>query len=141
MAKRKTATVSHVGKDVVVVTPPAQSAPVRRRRGAGAIVRRKGGRRRRSSGGGAFGGGGASFQNKMMATGVGGLMYGFVEKMFPNLPTIPVIGKSGTIALACYFFGPKHGLIRDVGVAAAAIAGYSFGKTGVISGHGGFEEE
>jgi hypothetical protein len=138
MARRKAgATVTHAGKDVVVVTP--QSAPVqRRRRSSGGVTRRRkgSGRRRRSTAGGE-----GNYQNKMVAVGMGGVVYGFLEKQWPNMPTIPIVGKSGTIAAVCYFMGPKHRIIRDVGIAAAAIAGYSFGKTGTVSGDGGFDDD
>lgn len=52
------------------------------------------------------------------------------------MPTIPMLGKSGTVAAACYFLKPKGQLMQDVGIAAAAIAGYTFGATGHVSGHG-----
>jgi len=62
------------------------------------------------------------------------MAYGFLEKQWPGMPTLPLVGKSGTIALLSYFLAPKMPILRDVGVAAAAIAGYTLGKTGVISG-------
>lgn len=51
-----------------------------------------------------------------------------------QIPSLPMVGKSGTIAIAAYFFRGKHPIVKDVGVAAAAIAGYSFGKTGTVEG-------
>jgi hypothetical protein len=74
-------------------------------------------------------------RNVMMGVAVGGLAYGLIEKSFPSMPTLPLIGKSGTVALACYFFGGSNPLIRDIGIAAAAIAGYSLGKEGHVSGY------
>lgn len=69
---------------------------------------------------------------------MGGFGYGLIEKMLAKygagFPSLPLVGKSGTIAIACYFLGGKHPLIRDVGIAASAIAGYSFGKEGKVSG-------
>ena len=47
---------------------------------------------------------------------------------------IPGIGRSGTVALAVYFLKPSNQILQDMGVAAAAIAGYSFGETGSVSG-------
>lgn len=81
-------------------------------------------------------------KNVLMGTAMGGFAYGFIEKQWGNqIPSLPVIGKSGAIALACYFFAPRHPIIKDVGIAAAAIAGYSFGKTGTISGeYDGFSQ-
>lgn len=90
---------------------------------------RSGGRRRRSSG---IGGGGGA--NVFISHAVGGFAVGFIEKSFPNLPSLPLVGKKGAIALAAYFLRGKHPVIQDVGKAAAAISGYEFGKTGVISG-------
>jgi len=115
------------GNDIVVVNAPA---PVARRSG-GTIRRRR--RRRSSSAGG--GSSGASYKNKLIQTGIGGFGYGVIEKFVGDkIPEIPILGKSGTIALGCYFLGRNNAMIRDVGVAAAAIAGYSFGKTGTVSG-------
>lgn len=70
----------------------------------------------------------------MQGVAIGGLGYGLLAKHFPNLPRIPGIGRSGTVALAVYFLKPKSELLRDVGIAAAAIAGYSFGESGTVSG-------
>jgi len=67
---------------------------------------------------------------------LGGFIYGYLEKTFgASIPALPVIGKSGAIALGAYFLGGKSpGLIADVGNAASVIAGYSFGSTGKVSG-------
>lgn len=135
MARRKAASVTRTksGDSVVVVAPPA--APVRRsggRRRAAAAPKKK--RRHRSNSGLPVGG---SYRNRMLATGIGGAVYGFIEKQFPNMPTVPLLGKSGTVALAAYFFGSSYPIVRDVGLAAAAIAGYSLGGTGRISGYFG----
>jgi len=74
--------------------------------------------------------------NKSGSLALGGFIYGYIEKTFgPQLPALPLIGKTGAIALAAYFLGGKHpGLIADVGNAASVIAGYSFGSTGKVSG-------
>lgn len=69
------------------------------------------------------------------ALALGGFIYGYIEKNVPQVPTLPLIGKSGTIALAMYFLGGKSpGIMADVGNAASVIAGYSFGSTGKVSG-------
>lgn len=70
----------------------------------------------------------------MMAVAIGGFAYGIIEKSFPSLPTLPVLGKSGTVALAIHFMGGNNPMLRDIGIAAASIAGYSLGKTGTVSG-------
>ena len=120
--------VGRPGQSIVVVEPTpqrVQTAPVK-----------SGRRRRRGGGGGGGGAGGRSVKGRrMMGIAVGGFAYGMLEKAFPGLPTLPVVGKSGTVALAVYFFGGNNEIINDIGIAAAAIAGYSLGSTGSISGY------
>ena len=72
----------------------------------------------------------------MQGVALGGLAYGLLVKNWPTLPRIPGIGRSGTVALAVYFLKPSNPILRDMGVAAAAIAGYTFGEQGSISGDG-----
>jgi hypothetical protein len=70
----------------------------------------------------------------MQGVALGGLGYGLLRKNWSSMPRIPGIGASGTVALAVYFLKPKMKLLQDIGIAAAAIAGYSFGETGTVSG-------
>lgn len=74
----------------------------------------------------------------MVGAGIGGAVLGFVDKTFPGLPTVPIIGKAGTIALAAYMLsrrgGMGGGILRDVAMAAAAVAGYQLGSEGKIHG-------
>jgi hypothetical protein len=114
---------------VIKVSAP-RAAPVKRTK-----------RRRAHSGGGGgrgIGGGatGAMTPTRSGALALGGFIYGFLEKQFGSqIPSLPIVGKSGAIALGAYFLGGKSpGLIADVGNAASVIAGYSFGSTGKVSG-------
>lgn len=74
----------------------------------------------------------------MAATAFGGFALGFVDKNFPTLPTLPLIGRAGTIAVGAYllgkFGGLRSGLVRDVALAGAAVAGYEMGKDGKVVG-------
>jgi hypothetical protein len=70
-----------------------------------------------------------------MAVGLGGAAVGWIEKTWPNLPSISIVGKKGTIALAAYFLRGKLPYAREVCLAASAIAGYQFGKEGTVSGY------
>jgi uncharacterized membrane protein YccC len=74
--------------------------------------------------------------NAIIGAAIGGAAYGFIVKSFPQLPTMPLIGKSGTVAALCYFFGGRQPLIRDIGIAAASIAGYTLATQGKIEGGG-----
>lgn len=76
----------------------------------------------------------AGIQKRMLGTAIGGFGYGLLVKNWPNMPKIPGIGRSGTVALAVYLLKPSNKLIQDLGIAASAIAGYSFGETGSVSG-------
>lgn len=128
---RRTQTRS--GSEIVVV----QAGPPARTRSSGGIRRRRSGgggkRRRRSSSGG---GGSHGIQQRIQRTALGGFAYGLIVKNVPQLPRLPLIGRSGTVALAVWFLKPKSQLLQDVGIAAAAIAGASFGETGTVSGDG-----
>lgn len=111
------------------------AAPVARRSGGGGVRRRRsGGRKRRRSSSRSGGGGGGSIDKRIQHTALGGLAYGLLVKNWSSMPRLPGIGRSGTIALAVYFLKPKNQILQDLGVAAAAIAGYSFGETGTVSG-------
>ena len=74
----------------------------------------------------------------LLAVGLGGAAFGYLEKTFPNFPSLPLIGRSGTIAIAAYFLskrgGMGGGIVRDIALAGAAITGCQLGKTGVVSG-------
>lgn len=57
---------------------------------------------------------------------------GFMDK----LPSIPVVGRKGTLAIAAWYFS-KHGggkIARDVALIAAVLAGHELGTTGKVSG-------
>jgi hypothetical protein len=73
----------------------------------------------------------------LLGSAIGGAAYGWIEKSFPTLPTVPFVGRAGTVAIAGYFVS-KQGIggqiVKDVTIAAAVIAGYQLGKTGHVSG-------
>jgi len=97
-------------------------------------------KRRRKGGGGGHSRALGAATGSMSATksgslALGGFIYGYLEKNVTQIPTLPLIGKSGAIALIAYFMGGKNpGIIADIGNAASVIAGYSFGSTGRVSG-------
>ena len=127
MAKRRSSSAAAIVRAVPVRAPApviriAAPRPVQPKK----ITHRR--RRHHSSGG-----------RGIVATAIGGAVLGFIEKTFPSLPTLPVVGRAGTVAIAAYFVG-KHSsgsvatIARDVSIAAAAIAGYQLGKSGKIEG-------
>lgn len=125
MARRRRST----GSAKIIRIPTAQKAPIINVRAPSAPAKRKGTRRR--SGGKS---GGGLTKEVLIGSALGGLALGFIEKTFPNIPTIPVLGKKGTIALAAYFLGKRVPYSREIGIAAAVLAGHQLGKEGTISG-------
>lgn len=127
MAKRKRTTTRRrsAAKTITVRQP----APVVVRTTS---VAKRSAPRRRSSRRGV--GGGDNFGRTMLACGLGGAAVGFLEKTFPNLPTLTFLGKKGTIAAAAYLLRRQLPYAKEVAISAAAIAGYEFGKEGRVSG-------
>jgi hypothetical protein len=125
MARKKTAS-----RAMVAYRAPAQKAPIVNVR----VAQPKKAKHRR----GGRGHGKGNLQKTMMGSAIGGYALGFVEKQFPNLPSVPVLGKKGTIALVAYFLANKGGqlgtIARDVAIVAAGVAGYQYGSTGTVSG-------
>jgi len=121
--KRRSAT------QIVRAFPVSRPAPIIIRQ-TSARAPKKVRHRRRSKAGSSSG---------LLAVALGGAMLGFLEKQFPNLPTLPIVGRAGTIAIAGHYIGKHMGgtfgtLLRDTSIAAAAIAGHELGSTGKISG-------
>jgi hypothetical protein len=78
---------------------------------------------------------GESSEKVLAAHAMGGFILGYIDKTQPNIPTIPILGRAGTIAVAAHFIGKgKPGIATNVRNAAAAVAGYEFGNKGTISG-------
>lgn len=83
------------------------------------------------------GGGDHLSQQRLISLALGGAAFGFIEKSFgAQLPTLPIVGRAGTITLIAYYFskGRAGGILKDVARAGAVLAGYQIGTTGKISG-------
>lgn len=77
-----------------------------------------------------------------MRAAVAAAVYGYVSKsgLFEKLPVIPVLGRTGSIALLAHFaarsgFGGPW--MREAATIAATIAGYQLGSTGAVAGDAG----
>lgn len=133
MAKRKGSTSTQIIR--VPAAAPRSAAPIVKVSVPRAIAaphhKKKGHHRRRS-----HGDGGSLTQEGLQRHAIGGVAYGFIEKNFgAQIPTLPLVGRAGAIAIGCLIFGKgRGGIIADVGKAAAVIAGYQFGTTGKVSG-------
>lgn len=136
MAKRRRRS-STTTKIVRVGAAPRVAAPIIRVSAprAPARRRRRGGRRRSHGGGGGIGG---IVSNEAIQMAIGGALYGYAVKsgLVAKLPAIPVLGRTGTAAIALDYWS-RHGGGRwahSAARAAAAIAGYQLGSTGAIQG-------
>lgn len=129
MAKRKTTKTmsAPAGASVSTRRVGGQSVVVVREKAAQVARKVKGARR--------SGAAGTSLQGDIRKAAMGGAGVGFIEKTFGDkIPKVPYVGRKGAIALAVYMFKPKMPLLRDVGIAAAAMAGYQLAREGKIDG-------
>jgi hypothetical protein len=128
MAKRRARTAHRTSTTSIIRAP----APIIRVSAPRAVTKhKKKGHRRSAASGGSLG---------KRATGalVGGWVLGYIDKNFPTLPVIPMLGKAGTIAGASYLLATKMHVkfAADVCLAAASVAGYEMATTGHILGEG-----
>lgn len=63
-----------------------------------------------------------------------GYLLGMLDKAGTAIPTIPVLGKAGTLAVGLHFLGKGNKMMSEASLAAAAIAGYEMGNLGKVSG-------
>lgn len=134
MAKRATARKTSSG--VVVVSAP--SAPTRRR--SSSVTRRRSRKGKRHYRGNVGGGGGFLNGDRVGAI-IGGFVLGMLDKNGTSLPTVPMLGRAGTLGVGLYFAGKQFRMpiLVHGATAALAIASYQLGSTGKIAGVEGFD--
>jgi hypothetical protein len=116
----------------IVRAAPAGAAPIVRisaPRPVAAPKKKRGGRRRASSAS-------APGTAGVVQFAMGGAALAMVEKSGIDLPTIPLIGKKGTIGVAAYFIGKqtRSPLAFTVARLCAGLAAYEYMKDGKVSG-------
>jgi hypothetical protein len=129
MAKKRARTAHRTSTTSIIRAP----APIIRVSAPRAATHHKKKHHRRSSAAG-----GGSLAKRATGALVGGWVLGYIDKNFPTLPTIPMLGKAGTIAGAAYLLATKMHVkfAADVCLAAASVAGYEMSTTGKIIGDG-----
>jgi hypothetical protein len=129
VAKKKTA---HLVPYQFRAAAAPQTIVVRTRR-APAKAHKKPHRRRHHSGGlgGALGGLG-----HLAPVAAGAFALGLLDRQGTKFPTIEVLGRAGSIAVAAHFAAKflRMPVLRDVSIAAAAVALYEYGSTGKVVG-------
>lgn len=125
MARKKRTTTKPGGTNIVIRND--DRGPITRR------TRGRRGGRRRSGGGGGGGNGGA---RSIAAAALAGAGFGLLEKVADNykVPSIPLLGKKGTIAIAAYMLRRQHPLIGEVAYAGFVLAGFELVREGKVSG-------
>jgi len=92
-----------------------------------AAPKKKGHRRHHSASG--------SGSEKHRAGAIGAsLVLGLLDKQGTTFPTVPMLGRAGSLALACYFLRKKNPMLNHAATGFASIAAYQFGRSGSISG-------
>ena len=127
--KKRSAPMARTKTQIVRYTAPRTTAPIIIRQRAAPSHKKK---HRRH-----HGGGDSLSTQRLTSLALGGAAFGFIEKSFgAQLPTLPIIGRAGTITLIAYYFskGRAGGILKDVARAGAVLAGYQIGTTGKISG-------
>lgn len=89
---------------------------------------RKGGKRHHG------GSGDNSMTNVLLYPAGAGLILAYIEKNSMNVPTIPMLGRAGTLALASWWFRKHHKALVKLASGFAAIAAYEWEKDGQIAG-------
>jgi hypothetical protein len=84
--------------------------------------------------------GGKGGKSGLVACAAAGFALGYLDKNATTFPTIPVLGRAGTLAVALYYWkGSIFGFsTRDLSEGFAAIAAYEYATKGSISGPGGW---
>jgi len=135
MAKRApNATTVPAGGTVVIPFPQQQAITTTRRTRRGSVTRR--GRRKGSRRGRPVGGGGGFLNQERIGAMVGGFLLGMIDKQGTAVPTIPMLGRAGTVGVALYFAGKqfKMPILVHSSTAALAVATYQIGREGKIAG-------
>ncbi len=136
MPRRKTATVRMLpaprSSGPIIVTTP--SAPARRRSSGRRSARRSPVRRRVSRGVRAAGS--ALINSERLGALGGALVMGLIDKQGTALPTVPFLGRAGTVGVALWF-ASKHFRSPSMNHAATgmlSIAAYELARDGKIAG-------
>lgn len=72
--------------------------------------------------------------SSLMADAVVGYVMGYLDKTGTAVPTVPVLGRAGTLAVGCYFFRGSMPILRRAVAPLVSIAAYEMGRDGKIAG-------
>lgn len=127
--KKKTATKAITVHETIRMPSPKPQTIVVRQAASATHTKPKGGHRRSSGGGG-----GDNFMGVVGEPALAGLVLGYINKNQTSVPTLPGLGRAGTLALACWFFRKQHPILRKLAPGFAAIAAYEWQYEGKVAG-------
>lgn len=83
-------------------------------------------------------GGGKGGKAGIAACAVSGFVLGYLDKNSTTFPTVPMLGRAGTLAVVCHYWkGNVLGFsTADLAKGFAAIAAYEYSTKGSVSGPG-----
>ena len=79
-------------------------------------------------------GGDNSMTNVLLYPAGAGLILAYIEKNSVNVPTIPMLGRAGSLAIAAWWFRKHHKALVKLASGFAAIAAYQWEHDGQIAG-------
>jgi hypothetical protein len=128
MAKTKTRTAP---RTEIIRVPPARPQTITVRAAAPATKTKTGAKGKHHRGGR---GGGGDFMSRVGEPALAGLVLGYIDKSGTNVPTLPGIGRAGTLAIAAWFLRHQLPMAGNLAPGFAAIALYEWQREGKISG-------
>jgi hypothetical protein len=127
-AKNRSRSTGLVRVNETIRVPAAKPQAIVIRQSAAPTKKPKGGHRRSSSTSG------GNFMSVVGEPALAGAILGYLNKNMTTFPTIPQLGRAGTLALAAWFFRGKHKMLRNLAPGFAAIALYEWMYEGKIQG-------
>jgi hypothetical protein len=115
-------------RETVRVAPPRPQTITVRAAAPVAPRKPKGGRRRQHKSGG------GGMMSQLGEPAIAGVVLGWINKNQPTFPTIAVLGRAGTLAVAAYYLRAHIPFASKLAPAFAAIAGYEYMMEGKIAG-------
>jgi Flp pilus assembly protein TadB len=79
-------------------------------------------------------GGDSSMLNTLGYPAGAGLILAYIEKNSVNVPTVPMLGRAGTLAIASWYFRKHDKRLVKLAAGFAAIAAYQWEHDGAIAG-------
>lgn len=74
--------------------------------------------------------------SSLLTDAIVGYLVGYLDRQGTAIPTIPILGRAGTLAAGAYFFRKSSPMLRKAVGPLVTIATYELGREGHVSGEG-----